>query len=44
MISAEYGFHNENDYKIKPDTDQLLNTGIIRQHWNNPQTIIPAII
>ena len=22
--------------KIKPDTDQLINTGLIRQHWNDP--------
>ena len=24
------------DYKIKPDTDQLINTGIIQQHWDEP--------
>ena len=22
--------------KIKPDTDQFINTGIIRQQWDNP--------
>ena len=31
-------FDNENECKIKPDTDQLLNTGLIRQHWDNPHT------
>ena len=35
MIDSEYGFHNENDYKIKPEY-QFLNTGLIRQHWNDP--------
>ena len=29
-------FDIENDYKIKPDTNQFLTTGIIRLHWNKP--------
>ena len=36
-------FDNENDYKIKLDADQLINIGIIRQHWDNPPNNNPSI-